>query len=156
MRDSPASSSARRAPGMVLCRLSTEKLRQAALARHQQRAGHGRRRRLEADADQHELALGLGGGELEGVGRRVDDAHVGAGGALGGQTAVRARHAHEVAEGDDGDLGQARQGDHHVEVADRGHADRTARAGDQAHAGRQQVAQAVARDRPWCGCRRPP
>ena len=61
---------------------------QAALAGQQQRAGHGRRRGLEADADEHELALGLGGGQVDGVDRRVDDAHVGPGGALAGQAAA--------------------------------------------------------------------
>jgi len=122
-------------------------VREAARLRFEQRCGDGRRRGLEADAGEDHLPPGLGGRDLHRVARRVDDAHVGAGGARGRQGRARRRHADEVAEGRQRHLRQTGEGHSLVQVGGRRDAHRAPWPGDQPHPGREQVAQTEAGDR---------
>ena len=153
---SPSSSSALSGSGIVLCMLSRVKLVSPRGARLEQGGRGGGRGRLEADAGEDHLAVRFGRGDLDRVARRVDHAHVGAGGALGGQRGARRRHAHEVAEGRERYLGQARR-------APRRGRGRPSRSRTPGNPGRRPDAcpRAAARAArsgrsPWCACRRPP
>ena len=62
--------------------------------------GHGirRRRGLETDRKEHDTTVRPGGGDLHGVQRGVDDAHVVPLGLQTQQVTVRSRHPQHVAE----------------------------------------------------------
>ena len=143
---SPRSRSARSGSGMVLCRLRRLKLARPA-ARASSRAaavvGAVVSKPMPAKTT---CRSGSSAAIAHRVARRVDDAHVGAGGALRGQRAARRRHADQVAERDQRHLGQPREREHAVEVGHRRDADRAARPADEADAVGQQLAQPVAGD----------
>ena len=67
----------------------------------------------------------------DGVERRVDDLDAGAAAARLGETASRARHAHEVAEGADGGMALFGKENCLIDVGDGRHADGTARPRDE-------------------------
>ena len=90
---------------------------------------------------------GLSPRELHRVERRVDDAHVAAGGLDGEQIAVRARHAQHVAERAEDDVGPRGDLDRLVDHLERRDADRAARAVDQRDLRRQQLVDAELDDR---------
>ena len=75
----------------------------SALAR-MQRERRRRRRGLKTDGEEHHVLVGIRFGELERVGRRIDDAHIHAACFVFQRTALRAGHAHHVAEGGEDDI----------------------------------------------------
>ena len=103
---------------------------QLALLGHHEGGGHGGRGGLEADAQEDHGVTGIGGGDVQGVQRRVDDLDAGPLG-LGvlEAAAAGAGHAQQVAEGGDDDVvttGQIEEGGHFGVVGD---ADGAARPG---------------------------
>ena len=112
--------------------------------RHRRR----RRRRLEADGEENHLLVRVLLRQHDGVGARIDHADVAAPRPrLEQRQAVRSGHAQAVAVGAQHDAFVQRQADGLVDAPDRQHADRAARAVDHPHVVRQQVGDAVARNR---------
>ena len=102
---------------------------------------------LEADGEEHDLAPGIRLGDPQRVERRVDHPHVGALRLGVEQRAVRARHAHHVAEAGEDDAGLAGHGDAVVHPPHGDHAHRAAGPVHQLDVGRQQVVDPVLVDR---------
>ena len=88
--------------------------------------GIGRRGRLEADGEEDDLPIRIGRGQVHGIERRIDDAHVAALRFELQQIAVRAGHAQHVAEGAEDDVGPGGDGVGPVDHLQRRDADRTA------------------------------
>ncbi len=84
------------------------------------------------DGEEDHLAVGVLARQLHRVERRVDHAHVAAGGLDGQQVGGRPGHAQHVAEGGEDHLRAAGDGERLVDELERRHADRAAGAMDQA------------------------
>ena len=108
--------------------------------------GRGRGR-LEADREEDDLAVGVLLGDPQRVERRVDHPHVGALRLGLEQRAVRARHAHHVAEAGEDHARLVGDRDAVVDAPHRDHADRAARAVHELDVRGQQVVDAVLVDR---------
>ena len=89
---------------------------------------------------------GIGARQFQRIGRRVDDPDVGAASLVFERAAVRAGHAHHVAERGEDDVWPLRHGQAVVDAAHGQHADRAAGTVDQFDVGRQQILQAEAVD----------
>ena len=107
----------------------------------------GRRGGLEAHGQKHHLPLGMGTGDLQGLQRRRDQPHIGAGGAgLEQACAAATGHPQHVAVGGEDHPRLQGQGDGGIEAVGRGDAHRTARAMDQMQIGGQQLIEPPAQD----------
>ena len=115
------------------------------LARLAQHQGGGRRSGFKANGQEYDLALGVLVGQGQGVGRRIDHAHIGpARLGLDERKPFRRGHAHGVAVGAQHHTALQRQADRQVDAADGQHAHRAAGAVDHAHAVRQKTLDAIA------------
>ena len=119
---------------------------------HAQRLGaHERQRRrgrggLESDGEKQHVLFGIGLRQLQRVGRRVDDAHVHPARLMLQRAAVRAGHAHHVAERGEDHVVAFSHGQPIVDPPHRQDAHGAAGPVDQFDIGRQQVLQTEAID----------
>jgi len=121
-----------------------QEVRQLAVAGIGGGRGDGGRGRLEADGEEDDAAAGLRLGQLQGVERRVDHAHIGAL-RLGPLEARRAAgHTEHVAECREDDAVEARDLDGGLDHAHGRHTHGAARAAEELDVGREHGADAAA------------
>ena len=133
--------------GHVLVRSEHREILKSHGLRAFDRHGDKRRRGFEPNAHEHDLTLGMRSRERERVERRVHDFDRTPLRLLGEQARRRTGNTRHVAEGRDGDLGDAGKRDHRVDVAVACDANGTPGTRCETQSLRHEVADAVARDR---------